>query len=185
MNSLFLTLFGLIILLLTGLILLIFCAKLFIFFIKRRHFPKKLLIASLTGIIAVFALFVYTQYFFTFDNLEGEFYKGPVKSPNEKYTANAYYRTYGGAAGGVDVWVELTYNDENDKIKTIYYSDVKSNFSMDWKDEDTLIIVNEEPKYPNSNRSVELEIGKEIYHDNGLACQSLLMKDQYETCYQN
>ena len=32
---------------------------------------------------------------------------------------------------------------------------------------------------------LKLGIGKEIYHESGLACQSWLMKDQYETCYQN
>ena len=56
---------------------------------------------------------------------------------------------------------------------------------MEWVDEDTLYILNDEHEYPNSNRSIKLEIGKEIYHENGLACKSLLMKDEYETCYQN
>ncbi|MGF9977853.1 hypothetical protein ABE042_07860 [Viridibacillus arvi] len=56
---------------------------------------------------------------------------------------------------------------------------------MKWLDVDTLYILNDEPNYPNSNRSIELEVGKEIYHENGLACISLLMKDEYETCYQN
>lgn len=112
-------------------------------------------------------------------------YKGPVNSPTEKNTANAYYMTYGGAAGGVNLWIEITYNDVDDKIETVYYSDAKSYFSMEWKDENTLYIINEEIKYPNSNRSIELEIGKEIYHESGLVCQSWLMKDQYETCYQN
>lgn len=112
-------------------------------------------------------------------------YKGPVNSPTEKYTANAYYMTYGGAAGGVNLWIEITYNEVDDKIETVYYSDAKSYFSMEWKDENTLYIINEEIKYPNSNRSIELEIGKEIYHESGLVCQSWIMKDQYETCYQN
>ncbi len=52
-------------------------------------------------------------------------------------------------------------------------------------DEDTLYILNDDPDYPNSNRSIELKVGKEIYHENGWACKSLLMKDEYETCYQN
>ena len=56
---------------------------------------------------------------------------------------------------------------------------------MEWKDETTLYIINEEPEYPSSNRSIELDIEREIYHDTGLACQSWLMKDEYETCYQN
>ncbi|MFJ7737699.1 hypothetical protein ACIQ2D_15400 [Lysinibacillus sp. NPDC097287] len=55
---------------------------------------------------------------------------------------------------------------------------------MEWTGENTLYIKNEDPEYPNSNRSIELEIGKEIYHDSGLACQNWLMEDEYETCYQ-
>ncbi|GAF07841.1 DUF5412 family protein [Paenibacillus pini] len=185
MNSLYIHLVGLFMLFLTVVIFIIFCVKLSGFFIQRKRFPKKLLIASLAGVIVISALFLYQQYFFTFNKLEGELYKGPLNSPNGKYTANAYYMTYGGAAGGVNLWVEITYNNENDKKKTIYYSEAKSNFSMEWKNEDTLNIVNVEPKYPNSNGSIELEVAKEIYDENGLACKSLLMKDTYETCYQN
>lgn len=167
------------------LLFFIFLISLCISFIYKKQFPKKLLIASLTSTFLFLGIFVYTNYLFSFDNLEGEFYKGPVNSPNEKYTANAYFINYGGAAGGVNVRVEVTDNNKNDKSKTVYYSDAKSDFSMEWKSENTLYIKNDDPEYPNSNRSIELEIGKEIYHDSGLACQSWLMKDEYETCYQN
>jgi hypothetical protein len=84
----------------------------------------------------------------------------------------------------VNVWVEIIYNSEGNKVRTVYYSDAKSNFSMQWMDEDTLSILNNEPEYPNSDRSIELEIENEIYHEGGLACKSLLMKDEYEKCYQ-
>ncbi len=47
------------------------------------------------------------------------------------------------------------------------------NFSMEWMNEDTLYIQNYDPHYPDSNRSIPLIIGKEIYHENGLACKSL------------
>lgn len=138
----------------------------------------------MTAAILLLALYVYGSYFFTFDNRKGEFYQGPVHSPTDKYTANAYYRTYGGAAGGVNVWVEITNNHAENKIKTVYYSDAKSDFTMEWTGEDTLYIRNDEPDYPNSNRSIELEVDKEIYHENGLACKSWLMKKEYEKCYQ-
>lgn len=182
--SLYLNIFGFLILVITGLLFLIFCITLCISLINKKRFPKKLLIASLTSASVFLGVFVYTNYFFTFDNLEGEFYKGPVNSPTEKYTANAYFINYGGAAGGVNLRVDIT-NNESDKIETVYYSDAKSDFSMVWKDENTLYIKNEDPEYPNSNRSIALEVGKEIYHESGLACQSWLMKDEYETCYQN
>ncbi|GAE37600.1 DUF5412 family protein [Halalkalibacter akibai] len=181
----FLNLFGLFILFVTVVVFCVFCLNLFLFFIKKKPFPKKLLIATLIGIVVVTTQVGYNKYFFTFNNNDGEFYKGPVNSPTGIYTANAYYTTYGGAAGGVNLWVEITYHEDDNKIKTVYYSDAKSNFSMKWQDENTLYILNEEPEYPSSNRSIQLDIEKEIYHDRGLACQSWLMKDEYETCYQN
>lgn len=131
---------------------------------------------------------MYQVYFFTFSDIDREHAQngpGPITSPTEKYTAHAFYEPYGGAAGGVNVWVEITYNNQGNKAETVYYGDAKSDFSMEWIDKDTLYILNDEPEFPNANRNIELEIGKEIYHENGLACKSLLMKDNYETCYQN
>ncbi|WP_445480685.1 DUF5412 family protein [Lysinibacillus irui] len=181
-------LFGLFIALITIILFLILCASMMISTIKKKAFPKKMLIATLSGIVLTSSTFVYKMYFFSFSNIDRDFIqKGPrpIKSPTEKYDANAFYEPYGGAAGGVNVWVEITNNMKKSKLKTVYHSDAKSNFSMEWLDEDTLYIVNDDPNYPNSNRSIQLIIGKEIYHENGLACQSLLMKDEYETCYQN
>ncbi|MEK3980502.1 DUF5412 family protein [Psychrobacillus sp. FSL K6-2836] len=181
-----LILFGFLISFITVILFLFLCAKIIISFIKKKPFPKKLLIASLSGVVLVSSIYIYEMYFFTFSEIDREFTQmgpGPIKSPAEEYTANAYYEPYGGAAGGVNVWVEIINNNEENSVQTVYYSDAKSNFSMKWMDENTLYILNDEPDYPNSNRSIELEIGKEIYHENGLACKSLLMKDEYETCY--
>ncbi|MBM7602643.1 hypothetical protein JOC75_000613 [Metabacillus crassostreae] len=144
--------------------------------------------ATLSGVVLVSSIYIYETYFFTFSEINRASIQkgpGPVISPTEEYTANAYYEPYGGAAGGVNVRVEITNNYVKNKSQVVYYSDAKSNFAMKWLNEDTLYIINDEPDFPNSNRSIELEIGKEIYHRNGLACKSLLMKDEYETCYQN
>ncbi|WP_240508096.1 DUF5412 family protein [Virgibacillus indicus] len=165
----YLNLFALLILFTTVLLFLFFCVRLFIFFIKKKPFPKKLLIAVLAGTIAVCLKAGYNKYFFTFDMDDSEFYKGPLISPTETYIANAYYQTYGGAAGGVNLWVEITYNNETGQKKTIYYSDAKSNFAMEWMDEDTLFIINAEPGYPSENNSIKLDVAEEIYHDSGLA----------------
>ncbi|WP_273130121.1 DUF5412 family protein [Bacillus weihaiensis] len=181
-------LFGLLISFITVILLLILCTRIIISLIKKKPFPKGLLIATLSGVVLVSSIYVYETYFFTFSDIDRESTQkgpGPITSPTGAYTANAYYELYGGAAGGVNVWVDITNNNEKNKVQTVYYSDAKSNISMEWLDEDTLYILNDDPNYPNSNRSIELEIGKEIYHENGLACKSLLMKDQYETCYQN
>ncbi|MFE8697409.1 DUF5412 family protein [Cytobacillus sp. FJAT-53684] len=174
---------GFFILLLTIFVFFTFLVKLLTSLIFKKTFPMKMMFAALTGLILTIAIYGYNQYFFTFNHLGGEFYKGPVDSPTKKYIANAYYMTYGGAVGGVNVWVEITYNDKKNKKKIIYYSDAKSNFSMKWTNEDTLSIINEDYEIPSSNRSIELDVEKEIYHDRGLACQSLLMKKEYETCY--
>jgi hypothetical protein len=179
---------GFLVFLFTILLLLVFTIKLIAFFIKKQQFPKKLLLATMTSAILFLGLFIYRNYFFTFNAIDKEYIQkgpGPITSPTKNYTANAFYEPYGGAAGGVNVWVEITYNNEKRKGKTVYYSDAKSDFSMKWLDEDTLYILNDDPEYPNSNRSIELEIDKEIYHENGLACKSWLMKDEYEKCYQN
>lgn len=183
-----LILFGLLISLITVILFLILCTRIIITLIKKKPFPKGLLIATLSGVVLVSSIYIYETYFFTFSDIDRESAQkgpGPITSPTGTYTANAYYELYGGAAGGVNVWVEITNNNEKNKVQTVYHSDAKSNISMEWLDEDTLYILNDSPDYPNSNRSIELEIGKEIYHENGLACKSLLMKDEYETCYQN
>ncbi|WP_208586174.1 DUF5412 family protein [Gracilibacillus suaedae] len=183
-----LILFGLLISSITVILFLILCTRIIISFIKNKPFPKKLLITTLGGVVLVFSIYIYETYFFTFSKIDRESMQkgpGPLTSPTEEYTANAYYELYGGAAGGVNVWVEITDNNEKNKMQTVYYSDAKNNISMEWLDGDTLYILNNDPDYPNSNRSIELEIGKEIYHETGLACKSLLMKDEYETCYQN
>jgi energy-coupling factor transporter transmembrane protein EcfT len=183
-----LILFGFFISFITVILFLILCVKIIICFTKKKPFPKRLLIATLSGVVLFSSIYIYETYFYTFSEIDREFIQkgpGPVTSATKKYTANAYFEPYGGAAGGVNVWVEITDNNENNKVQTVYYSDAKSNFSMEWVDEDTLYILNDEPDYPNSNRSIALKIGKEIYHENGLACKSFLMKDEYETCYQN
>ncbi|KGP71028.1 DUF5412 family protein [Pontibacillus yanchengensis] len=183
-----LILFGFLTFFLTAILILVLFVMILISLFKKKPFPKKLLITTMAGVMLVSSIYLYETYFFTFSEIDREYIQkgpGPVTSPNEDFTANAYFELYGGAAGGVNVWVEITNNNEKNKVQTVYYGDAKSNFSMEWVDEDILYILNEEPDHPNSKRSIELEIGKEIYHENGLACKSLLMKEEYETCYQN
>ena len=151
----------------TVLLFFVLCFKLFAYIITKKPFPRKLVIATLLGIGIVSAQVIYNTAFFTFDNLEGEYYEGPVESPTGKYTANAYYKTYGGAAGGVNLWVEITNHDDS-KVKVVYHSEANRNFSMEWKNENTLFISNEEPGYPSSNNSVRLNVEKEKYFTGGL-----------------
>ena len=181
-------LFGLLIILVTIILFFILCVRLLISVIKKKPLPKKLMYTTLAGAIVFSLIYIYESYFFTFDEIERESMQegfGPVISPTKKYTANAYYEPWGGVLGGVNVWIEITYHNEKNKVKTIYYSDSKSSVYLNWKDEDTLFIQNEDPSYPNENRSIELDVETEIYDESGLACQSLIMKDDYERCYQD
>ncbi|MFX3633079.1 MAG: DUF5412 family protein [Candidatus Pristimantibacillus sp.] len=140
----------------------------------------------LTIICAAIVLFIgYNRYFFTFNHLKADYYESPVESPEGTYSAKAYYVYYGGAAGGVNVAVDIINNkDNNAKGKTIYYADAQRQVYLEWKDEETIYIRNEAYEYPQSSRSIELNINKEIYHDTGLACDSWLLKGDYEACYE-
>jgi len=86
---------------------MILLVRIIISSIKKKPFPKKILIATLIGIVLVSSIYIYKVYLFTFDDIDKEFIQngpGPVLSPTGKYTANAYFEPYGGAAGGVNVW---------------------------------------------------------------------------------
>ncbi|MFC5603178.1 DUF5412 family protein [Sporosarcina koreensis] len=174
---------GLLISFTTLIIFLILSVKIIISLIKKKPFPKRLLFVMLFGIVLVSSIYVYEVYFFTFNNIDKKFMQngpGPVLSPTGAYTANAYFEPYGGAAGGVNMWVEITMHHDHDNNKIIYYSDANDNVLLDWADKKTLFITNAGPY----NNSIKLDVEHEIYHDRGLACRSWLMKGEYVTCYQ-
>lgn len=176
-----LNLIGLFILFITLIMFMVFIVKLVIYFFNRKNFPRKALRSTFIGVLLFFGIFLYIQYFFSFDDINRKYMQeGPeMSSPTGKYIANAYYEPYGGAVGGVNVWIEIT-RDAGKKV--IYYADAKHDFEMTWIDEDTLSIINKGGG-PDSNRNIELDVRDEIYHENGLACQSLLVKNDYEECY--
>lgn len=170
----------------TGLLFFISGIK-YIGYLKGKNpFPKSLLLMAFSICLIGLSLIGYHSYFFTFDRIDKDFAQteaGPILSPTEKYTANAYYEPYGGAAGGVNVWVEIT-EHEMDEVKTIYYSDAKSEIRLEWEDEETLYVKNIDARN-QEDRSIALNVGEEIYDELGLACKSLLMKGKYKSCYQN
>ena len=145
-------------LLITVLLCFIFIYKLMIFLFNRKHFPTILLEAIVIGSVLFLGIFVYIQYFFTFEAINKKhMQEGPqlVISPTGKYTANAFYEPYGGAssASGVNVWIEII-NNEEQTFKTIYYADAKRNVSMRWLDEET-ISIGKNGKTKNSDRSIK------------------------------
>lgn len=170
---------GFFILLILLLLLFIFVIQVIRYAFKKTRFPKKLTITIAIGFAILLAIFIRINFFFTFDLIDkSSMQPGDLStiSPYEQYEANVYYEPYGGAVGGVNVWVEVT-NLVTDTTEVIYYADAKNYVSLQWQDEKTLFVT-------NGNLSKLLNVETEIYHENGLACQSLLLRGEYETCYQ-
>lgn len=170
--------FVLILLLIVGAALAVL--MLLIRFLSGRKISKGLLSAFLALSAAAIGLTVYEAHLHPFDTSGGAVYADPLDSPSGRYTASAFHRPYGGAAGGVTVWVDVA--EDGGKAETVYYAEANSRFGVHWSDDGLLSITNEEPDDLDASRSVELEVGKEIYHDTGKACGSFLMKMKYQTC---
>lgn len=149
--------------------------------IRGARLPKKTLYTFLISSAIFCTIFMYVQYFFTFEAIAREdMQEGVVRlSPNKQMTASVFYEPYGGAAGGVNVWVEVQDNHAAEP-RIIYYADAKQNVQINWVDDETISIAN---AGGGEERNAVLHVKKDIYHENGLACQSLLLKNTYEQCY--
>ena len=172
--------------LLAMLFFLIFLGLFALYIVNKKAFPKRMLIMFASCVALFMAFYIYNQYFFTFDRIDRaqlQLGAGPVESPTGAFTAKAFYEFYGGVLGGVNLFVEVTDN-KKEETKIIYYADVKAFVRLVWRDDETLAIYNED--YNNdSNGEVVLNIRNELYHDRGLACQSVLLRKSYKTCYED
>lgn len=127
-------------------------------------------------------VFIYLTYsYFTFEFVyKGDVkYGAPILSPNGAFAAQIYYDNYGGAAGGVNLIVNLINLKDNNE-QTIYYSDAKGSVNVNWLSHTTLAVTNYN-QY--EDRSVELIVGKEIYDESGGACSTYAVQKKY-TCYE-
>lgn len=137
---------------------------------------KKILtiLASIIGLVLIYFIYSYFSYEFLYKGDVKD--EAPIPSPNGKYAAQIYYDNYGGAAGGVNLIVNIV---ENNKERTIYYADAKGSISVNWLSNTTLAITNYD-EY--ADRSVELIVEQEIYDENGGACSTYKVRKKY-TCY--
>ena len=171
--------------LITSFLTFIVVISFLIYVIRRKPFPKKLLIAPAiaAGILGILVASSYLFYSFTaIDRNSTQPGSGPVLSPDGSYEATATYELYGGAVGGVNVWVDV-WNIETEDVKTIYYADAVGQVELDWVDDTTIAIWNEDLGAPARNYNAKLNVETEIFHDRGRACWSLLLKPTYENCY--
>ncbi|MFB8372787.1 DUF5412 family protein [Paenibacillus taichungensis] len=130
---------------------------------------------------AVFLYFWLRPYFSTFDRSEQGDLSYSMPSRNGEYIAEIYGVPYGGAAGGVTIWVEVKKTNalDDSNVKAIYRAGYHGHNHLEWEDENTLRIENWNEYV---DESITLNIDDEIYDGRGWACQSLRMKDQYVRC---
>ncbi|MCM3204714.1 DUF5412 domain-containing protein [Paenibacillus sp. CC-CFT742] len=148
----------------------------------RRH--PILTTTTLLIFIPLFMLVAYFNlrpYFSTFDRSKLGELSYSIPSRNGEYTAEIYGVPYGGAAGGVTIWVDVRKTNDSDasRVKTIYRAEHHGNNHLEWESENTLRIENWS-EY--SDETMTLNIDDEIYDGQGWACKSLRMKDQYVRC---
>ena len=64
-----LILFGLLISFITVILFMILCAYIIIFILKKKHFTKKLMVATLSGVVLTSSIYIYEMYLFTFSDI--------------------------------------------------------------------------------------------------------------------
>ena len=128
-------------------------------------------------LVLLFGLYlVYNHFTYSFLH-KGDIKEGsPILSPNEKYSAQIYYENYGGAMGGVNLIVNIINHQKNDEEQTIYFSDAKGSVNVNWTAPEVLSVTNYD-EY--NNRSIELVVGKEIYDEQGNACNAYKVKKAF------
>ncbi|NMI03212.1 DUF5412 domain-containing protein [Paenibacillus sp. SZ31] len=149
--------------------------------IRRHPIFTTFALLILVLFAALFLYFWLRPYFSTFDRSEKGELSYSMPSRNGEYTAEIYGMPYGGAAGGVTMWVDVkkTNAPEDSTVKTIYRSEHHGNNHLEWESENTLRIENWN-EY--TDESITLNTDEEIYDGRGWACKSLRMKDQYVRC---
>lgn len=149
--------------------------------IRRHAIITAFSILILALFAAVTLYFTLRPYFSTFDRSEQGELAYSMSSPNGEYTAEMYGVPYGGAAGGVTIWVDVKETNDLDgsTVKTIYRAEHHGANHLEWENENILRIENRNEYVDDS---ITLNIDDEIYDGWGWACQSLRMKDQYVRC---
>ncbi|WP_339240520.1 DUF5412 family protein [Paenibacillus sp. FSL R5-0517] len=149
--------------------------------IRRHPIFSTLSLLILVLFVAVFLYFWLRPYFSTFDRSELGDLSYSMPSRNGEYTAEIYGVPYGGAAGGVTIWVDVkkTNAPEDSTVKTIYRAEHHGNNHLEWESENTLRIENWN-EY--RDETITLNIDDEIYDGRGWACKSLRMKNPAVRC---
>ena len=101
-------------------------------------------------IFVIMAVFIYGAYrfYFSMSSLPGGKFLSEVASPSGEYTIKAY-RTNGGATVAYAIRGELNFNNSGKKPKNIYWNYRENSATIEWIDNDTVMINGIELDVPN------------------------------------
>lgn len=108
---------------------------------NKKKGQKKVLKVLLIGSLLFIGLIGYGVYwaFFDMNRLPTGDYLTEETSPDGNYTVKAYLAN-GGATTSYSVRGELVFNNKNGKTKNIYWNYREETASIQWQDNDTVVI---------------------------------------------
>lgn len=150
------------------------------FWIRGVVFLKMLWKVFLSLTVLVCVVIFYRFFSLDFHYTGGEKLGEPIVSPTGTYTAQAYTKEQ---EGKKYVWVNMTNTQEGNEEQTIYYSEAKSSFYMNWLPiEPNVEVIKEEIEILNfdmggKNRNAKLIAGKDLYDEQGSVCTSFYARN--------
>lgn len=127
-------------------------------------------------LVLIAAYVFYRQQTNDFGYTEGTPFDAPLASPNGEYSAQAFYRYYGGAAGGTMMFVNITDHRHEDAVRTIYYEQTHHTPTISWADNRTLAITNPSDY---ENYDAVLDVTTDVYDATGRACRAYKIKKKF------
>lgn len=142
---------------------------------------RKIVVILFIFLFCFIAIKQFEYFTYEFSHTGDMKYGDALISPDGQYAAQMYFDHHGGAGStnGVNVIVNIIDLENNLKERTVYFSDGKGSPLLQWHAPHHLEIQN---LNSSVDRSVTLKIPEEIYDEQGNACETYKVKQQY-VCY--
>jgi|GEM_PF-3139885 hypothetical protein len=144
---------------------------------------KRFLLSAVILAAAVYGCWSYVhdrEQAYIFHYTEGLPFNPPITTQDGAYSAQAFYITWGGAAGGVSMYVNVTDHRQQDSLRTVYYADTHTEPNISWTDNHTLLIENHD-EYNNFDATAD--VSTDVYDSSGRACLASAIQTSYR-CYE-